>query len=167
MDKKQLPYRHNTGFKTPENYFSDFEKELMEKLQHDAIGIKKVDAGFTVPENYFDTFKVSLPIKQGKVIPLYRKRAFRFAMSTAAVLALIFTLVSKNYNDKPSFADVEYETVEHYIESDYINIQNPAIKQIISQGVLTNEIDLSRISNEALFDYLMKNTSTEISLLNR
>ena len=45
------------GFKSPENYFEDFEDRLFNKLSEDKL---PKESGFKVPEGYFDQLDQSL-----------------------------------------------------------------------------------------------------------
>lgn len=53
-DKKITP-----GFKIPENYFEEFENQLMQRFSFEET-TQKVLPGFKTPDNYFDSFEERL-----------------------------------------------------------------------------------------------------------
>lgn len=46
----------NTGFKIPENYFEEFENQLMQRISFEET-TPKISAGFKTPDNYFESFE--------------------------------------------------------------------------------------------------------------
>jgi hypothetical protein len=55
MKKNKLPYRPDAGFKVPENYFQDFEAQMMRKVTAgDTLDNSyKGQSGFAVPAGLF------------------------------------------------------------------------------------------------------------------
>ncbi|WP_052823520.1 hypothetical protein [Neotamlana sedimentorum] len=116
MKNKSLHNINKTGFKTPQDYFNNFDDSLLSvaKLKDNASA-----PGFKIPDNYFKTLEVAVTEKissekKPKVIPLFNKRNILYATSIAAAVVLLFSLTLFN-NEKNSWNTLDIETVENYI----------------------------------------------------
>ncbi len=83
MNKNKLPYQPNAGFKVPENYFQDFEAQMMRKVTGGEMldNSYKGQPGFGIPQNYFSELedlmhKLETSSAPVKVIPLWKKKKF-------------------------------------------------------------------------------------------
>lgn len=163
----RLSYRDKSGYKIPENYFENFEGRLFSKLDEESPLDQKITSGFEVPKNYFEKLSVELPEeKESKVLPLFSKKTIRLAVSIAAMLVFMFSVFNEYKNGKISFSTIGYESVESYIENDNIDLQNPDIERIILKEPFSSELKFDKIGEDAIFDYLMNNSS-ELTFLNR
>ena len=76
-----------TGFKTPENYFEDFDTQIFSKIDEENL---PKSAGFKTPNGYFENFEpnvlkaIETSEKPQKVIPLFPKKYFGYAAAIAA-----------------------------------------------------------------------------------
>jgi len=53
-----------TGFKTPDNYFNNFDKKVLKQLSiEESESILPLETGFSTPDNYFDNFEEKLSHK--------------------------------------------------------------------------------------------------------
>lgn len=169
MNKKQSPYQHKGGYKIPKNYFKDFEDSLWTKIEAEQQQFlnDKIGSGFDTPKGYFKNLSIEIPSKkESKIIRLFPKKTLQYAASIAAIFVLSLSVYNDYVTTNISFSNLRNETVQNYFEDGHINLQSPEIESIILQGEIATEIDFNKISDDALFDYLLNNT-TEISLLNR
>lgn len=167
MEKKQL-YKQQQGFKTPENYFEDFEARLFLQLKEEKqLSEEKIAAGFDIPQDYFQHFEVALPKEKAtKVLPLFRKENFKYVAGLAAMLVLMFTIFTDYENTNTSFDSVDYGSIESYIENDRTNFSVPGIERILVENPHLSEVEFDKIDDKAIFDYLINN-SNELSFINQ
>ena len=137
----------NSGFKIPDNYFQDFEENILSKVKLKSL---TEDSGFVVPDNYFDEFKVSVK-NETKVISIFNRKNRLLVSSIAAAIVLFFSLNIFN-NSIVSLNDLDTETVDSYI-LDEANVSE--LTALFSDNELneTQFIDYS-ISEETLDTYL-------------
>ncbi len=160
MKNSKLHSIKKSGFKTPDNYFQNFESSLLSEI---ALKEQSKSSGFKVPKNYFETFEVSkidtgsLEKKETKVIPLFSKKNWLYAASIAAIGILLISL--PDFNQSVSFSSLDNESIENYIltndyESSTLNnlitdpaafedaIYNEALSDISLESYLYNNADL-------------------------
>lgn len=161
MKNTKLYINKNSGFKTPDNYFKDFEETLLHEI---TLKEKSKSSGFLVPDNYFETFKVSeLDIvsnkkKTSKVISLFSKKNWLYAASIAAIAILIISL--PDFNKSVNFSSLDNESIENYILSnDYesYTLNNLIIDPSAFEDAIYNEA----LSDISLENYLYNNSDLE------
>lgn len=147
MKNDNLNNIKNSGFKIPDNYFQDFEENILSKVKLKSL---TEDSGFVVPDNYFDEFKVSVK-NETKVISIFNRKNRLLVSSIAAAIVLFFSLNIFN-NSIVSLNDLDTETVDSYI-LDEANVSE--LTALFSDNELneTQFIDYS-ISEETLDTYL-------------
>ncbi len=161
MKNTKLHINKNSGFKTPDNYFKDFEETLLSEI---TLKEKSKSSGFLVPENYFETFKVSEfdtvsnKNKTSKVISLLSKKNWLYAASIAAIAILIISL--PDFNKSVNFSSLDNESIENYILSnDYESstLNNLIIDPSAFEDAIYNEA----LSDISLENYLYNNSDLE------
>lgn len=172
MKEKDL---HNikSGFKVPDNYFQDFEHRFMDRIaeldnEHSLPG----NNPFKVPDNYFAQFedrfneRLKSEPKEVKVIPLFRRKAFSYVASVAAVLLVIITSVVLNPESDVTFKDLDVVAVENYL-LETLDMSNPEDALLLSDqdAFLATSIG-NTIDNDAVLEYLNENVDEPAILLN-
>ncbi|MCD6544552.1 MAG: hypothetical protein J7K34_08585 [Flavobacteriaceae bacterium] len=175
-----------TGFKTPDNYFVQFEKELQNKIKPLPTGFKAPDdyfknfeanfskedklasissiktPGFKTPDNYFKNVKIVIDArgKSGRVISL-NKRSFilKSGLAIAASLLLFFSISKYSFNNDTvnTLADNE---IEAWMEEGLISFNTFEIEDVFSD----EDLNLIAEETDEISDYL-KYTDIEILLL--
>ena len=153
---KHLKNIHESGFKVPQDYFENFENNIM---SHVNLKEKVSDAGFTVPKDYFETAQVDIlnkvsKEKSVKVIPLINKSSIIYISSIAAALVLLFSLV--DLNKTVTYDSLEFETVENYILNEDINSEELA-SLFNDADFLEDSFNTISFSEDAIEDYVNDN----------
>ena len=160
MKEKNLHNIKDSGFKTPENYFSNLEEITMSNLH---LKERLNTAGFKIPENYFDSLENRIISQtsykhKAKVIPLITKRYILAASGVAAAIVLLFNL---NLNTKDfSFNSIETEVLEKYVsnqEFDTFDLETGLIEDIDISSFFLEE----SISDVSLENYLYNTSDLE------
>ena len=163
MKKNKLAAKYKPGFKVPKNYFEDFEAKMMPAISREQSTLDQYEGkpGFTVPKNYFDSLedqvlaKVERPEPRGMVISLFRKKKFYAAAGVAAVfIGIVSTLLLKpsSFN---SWDSVELSALEEYIDQESIDFNlNEITSFIYEEGYVLDNLNISSLSDDAVFDYL-------------
>jgi len=155
-----------TGFKTPDNYLDSFEEKLLDKLSIETD--TKIDnkTGFKIPEGYFDSFEKELLNKvekpTPKVISIFNKRKFYYVAGVAAILIFSLFIINPTYSDSITFDDIEYTTIEEYINTENLDIS--AVELADLYGVESNDLDnisFLNIEDENILDYLSDETTSD------
>lgn len=161
MKQKKLDTIKTSGFKTPKDYFSKVEEQILSEVSM----IDKVEqSGFEVPESYFDSVEKSIlnqvtPENDTKVVSLFTWKKVMYTSAIAASLILMFNVFyspSENIN----FEDIEMASIENYIEAeDYTSYELAAL---LTEDELNkdNFID-NNISEDLLEDYLLDQVDIE------
>ncbi|GAA4281118.1 hypothetical protein [Gaetbulibacter aestuarii] len=163
MKKDKLHNIRKTGFKTPEDYFENFEDDLLSTVK---IKAKNPTSGFNVPDTYFETFeerimqKVS-DQKDTKVIPLFRKKHLFYAAGIAASILLLFNL--SIFDHQTNWDDIDTETAENYVINENLGSYEIASLLDLEDIDETNFIDLN-IKDEHIETYLENNAEIETLL---
>lgn len=150
------------GFKTPDNYFKNFDENLFEKISTEQV-IPDSD-GFKIPENYFNEFDKILfesytLQNKSKIINLFSYRKIYYLIGTAAAILILFiSIKSIHVNESFSFDDLAFSEIENYIDSGYLNLNSDEISAAFNEPEF-NEISFSEstIEEEELFNYLNNN----------
>ncbi|MGO2101477.1 hypothetical protein [Psychroflexus halocasei] len=146
MTRDKNKYRNKTGFKTPEDYFKNFEVDSLKAL--------KDNQSMKTPDTYFENFKVDIPQEKSRVIQL--KHFYYAASAIAAILILAFVLnpLFKNQlnQDELKFSSIEQDELENYIENE---IENPL--DYIDQNLkfdFNKEFENSQIGSQKIIYYI-------------
>ncbi len=172
MEKEDI----NHGFKIPKVYFEDVENLLKDNLILETF---KENSGFKIPEGYFVSVEKSIlkSIKidkkglvevvedKHKVIKLFKKSWFYYAVGAAACLALIFSIWPKQEAIDLEIAAISAETIEQYIIEESNHISTFDLVNLSSAENfenISNNKDFLDIEN--IEDYLLENGDNSILL---
>lgn len=156
MKNDKLHNIKSTGYKTPDNYFENFEVTLLEQLKENKL-IKDIDtSGFSVPDAYFDTVETNIITKLSEtnkpVIPFKRSSKLYYISGIAASFVLFFGLVFSQQKAVDIEA-IDTVAIENYLyQEDYSNDELASLFQT-SEISDTDFIDVN-ISEETLNQYL-------------
>lgn len=175
MRKKGLPYRKDSGFKVPENYFQDFEARLMAKLpaaEENSI-LPEKSFPFKVPDGYFQQLepqlneKLGIEVKETRIIPLFkRKKVLSYVAGVAAVLAVIFSSVLFNRTQSFEYNDLDILAVENYLLESF-DYSSPEETHLLKEGDFSFATSPNAsVDREALLEYLNENMEDPSLLLN-
>ncbi|EGV44039.1 hypothetical protein BZARG_1470 [Bizionia argentinensis JUB59] len=161
MKNRKLHTNKESGFKTPDSYFKDFEETLLSEL---VLKEKCKTSGFNVPDDYFKNFETSNrdtvleEKKETKVIPLFSKKTTWYAASAAAIAILLISL--PDFKESVSFSSLDNDSIENYIlsndyeASDFNNL-------ITDPSAFENAIYNETLSDVSLESYLYYNSDLE------
>ena len=150
-----------TGFKTPDNYFKNFEEDLFEQLDLNS------KTGFKVPNNYFENVSkeiIKTNVRTTKVVSLFTRKNLTYITSIAAVLMLSILIYPKE-KDTLTFEDIEYSNFEEYVNeevsntyelADLYSIENDELDQL-TEITFDNDIILDYLSEEEISENLLNN----------
>ncbi|MBG44845.1 MAG: hypothetical protein CL530_12850 [Aequorivita sp.] len=152
------------NFKTPENYFEDFEERLFSKIAEENF---PKSTGFKIPKQYFENLdvrilkEVSLSEKPKKVIPLFPRKYFGYAAAIAASLVIGFTL----FNTKGEISNLDslqLAAIDTYIEEGNLNLDLYDVTSYIENEDIANiDLDGKYFTDGSLKEYLLENIDTE------
>lgn len=175
MNKKGLPYRKDSGFKVPENYFQDFEARLMAQVSapEEKSSLPENSAPFKVPHAYFEQFesrlndRLNIKETETRVIPLYnRKKLLSYVAGVAAVLAVIFSSVIFNRTQSFDYGDLDILAVENYL-MESLEDPNPEETHVLKEGDFSfATLPNANLDREAVMEYLNENMEDPSLLLN-
>ena len=160
MQKHNLHNIKKTGFKTPQDYFKNFEDDILNDIK-----LKETisNSGFNAPKDYFETLeervmdKVSAN-KTPKIISLFNKRNLLYASSIAAAVLLLITL--NTFNKDVSWNKLDSETVENYMIQE--DITSYEIASLFSEEDLKEENFVTHnLNTEHVETYLLNNLEIE------
>jgi len=152
------------NFKTPKNYFEDFEERLFSKMAEENF---PKSTGFKLPKQYFENLdvrilkEVSLSEKPKKVIPLFPRKYFGYAAAIAASLVIGFTL----FNTKVEISNLDslqLAAIDTYIEEGNLNLDLYDVTSYIENEDIANiDLDAKYFTDSSLKEYLFENIDTE------
>ncbi len=156
--------KQHKAMQLPENYFTNFQDKLFERLEVDTSFLPQTD-GFIVPKGYFDSLEdriaknVFSTKKQGKIVnikPLY------YLSAVAASIVLLISLGV--FNKKPvSFDTVAVTEIEEYIQFKSSDISTLDLANLFNEKELEQiQLEQEVIDEENMVEYL----SNEIDALN-
>ena len=102
-------------FIVPEAYFSSFQTKLLRRIENETTRFQtlsplleslKNENPFVLPENYISNFKVSIPQKEGLLVPFFSiKKMLKYA-AAAAIVGIIttFAILSNETGEKTAVA---------------------------------------------------------------
>lgn len=125
----------------------------------------KIETGFTVPDNYFENFEVRIPAektrKKSKVYQLYAENKV-WILSSAALLALLFTIIFQSANpaEEVYATEIENHILYHSTLSDD-DIVNLLDEESISNIKVNSAVDAKEIE-----ETLMEESNLEAYITN-
>lgn len=163
MKNNKLHNIKTSGFKEPDGYLESFDELLMNKLKenHSLKGLQ--NTGFKVPEHYFENFcdkiiKAVSSEKEVKVIPLMSWKKAIYVSGIAASIILMISLFN-NYNNKPTFDNLETALIDEYIIDE--DFTNEDIATLLSDDLTLNNFMDSHLIDDNLEEYILNNSSVE------
>ncbi|MDO6760076.1 hypothetical protein Q4566_07675 [Tamlana sp. 2_MG-2023] len=165
MKTNKLHNDKSTGFKVPEGYFDTLDDKIMSQVKNNLTLDTGAENGFKVPKDYFNTVderiikRIENGEKTAKVIPIFNKKTILFASSIAAAVLLLFNL-SVFESNKPSFNNLDVQTVENYIIYEDISTSELATLftvEELDETVLSESV----FDDENIEDYLLNHADIE------
>ncbi|TRZ43686.1 hypothetical protein DMZ48_09745 [Robertkochia solimangrovi] len=151
----------NKGFKVPDDYFRDFEDDLLSRARlKDSL---PDDEGFKVNPAYWDRFEKELfekieSKKSGRVISLYKI----LGPVAAAVIVIVMTVYFTRNDNFPSAQDAvaSGNETESSLESDYLDFipYSLLFEDIDAQDLEELSLTKELVDEDAILDYLYDNT---------
>lgn len=151
-----------SGFKTPQNYFDDFEERLFQKIEEEQF---PKSSGFKVPDGYFKNLdgRILKSVTQSnstekkKVISLIPKKYFGYAAAIAACL-LVAIQVFTPQGEHPNIDSIKISMLDKYIEDGYLNMNLYELTNYFEASDISGlHIDLELIPEGVLESYLKEN----------
>lgn len=164
MKKSHLHYIKDTGLKTPDDYFDNFDARLLKKMAIQNEMAKNQNPGFKVPDGYFDGFDVNLKTDKEianptKVKTLVFWRHPAVITGIAASLLVLFAIIFKS-SPELSINQIETASIEDYLNDE--NLSSYDIASFLNEDELTVDHFVNTVINdESLEKYLLNNTSIE------
>ena len=163
MKNEKLHNIKSTGYKTPDDYFESFDEKIFSKLNIESPLDSIKETGFKVPGNYFESFTDAiLDKKESKVIQLFSKTNLIYISSIAAAILLLFNL--SIFDNKPTFGNLDIETVESFIEDE--NISSYEIAALLTEEQIEENIIIDySFSEDNIEEYLLDNADIEALMI--
>ena len=166
MSNNNINKIKSTGFKIPDGYLESFEESLLNKLNNESKLSAVKTSGFKKPDNYFITLEESIvqklsQKKETKIIKLSSRRILFYLSGFAATILLLFNL--SIFDNKPSFDDLETETVENYILDENINSYD--IAALLSDEQIEEIIIDHSLNEDNIEEYLIGNADIEALMI--
>ena len=162
MKKDKLHNIKSTGFKTPDNYFEDFENAFFENLESKTALKDIEETGFTVPKDYFNTVENDILNKlkneDKPVFTLKTRKTFFYVAGIAASLILLVAIFFNNNTEE----EISVDMVESYLENRSLNSYELA-QLLYDAEVLEEDFTIieSYYEEENLESYLLENSDIE------
>lgn len=154
-----------SGFKTPENYFENFEENLFSRFEENNF---PKSTGFNVPNGYFESVEMkvldscSTSEEKTKVIPLFPRKYLRYAAVIAACI-LIGAFIFNSVENKSNIDSIQIGLIDKYIEEGNLNIDLYDLTTYLEpQNIEIYDFNNLQISETSLKRYLLENTDEEI-----
>ena len=160
MKNKKLHNIDSPGFSVPKDYFESLDESLLNIINEEKLKELSSDSGFEIPKNYFDELGIRLEKhlhsnKKSRVINLFDDKILRYATGVAAAIVILMALTLTN--SKPSFDNLENETVENFVIDE--DISSYEIASLLSEDQLDEEVFISHDLNEENLENYLLNTS--------
>jgi len=160
MKKNKLHQIKNSGFKTPEDYFSNLEETILTQIN---LEEKVTKTGLKTPENYFESIEDRIISQisnnqESKVISLVSKRTIIAITSIAAAITILFNLVV--FDNNISFDGIDTESLENYVstqEFEALDLEAEIIEDLDISSFILDEA----ISDVSLENYLYNTSDLE------
>ncbi len=161
---KKIKDISETGFKTPDNYFENFEEGVFARLKAEKLKSLADKPGFEVPDGYFEDLdkQIETRIKGDStavISLLNRKNLYYVSGVAAAIVILLAVFLNRSSNE---VQELDYRVVETYIINH--DISTYEIASLLTEDEL-DQVDLNilgeEINEETLEDYLLENINLE------
>ncbi|WP_299013752.1 hypothetical protein [uncultured Polaribacter sp.] len=160
----------NSGFTTPENYFSNIEDKLTAAIFEEQLPTK---SGLKVPTNYFENVENKIRQKlekqnDTKVVSLKAKVLKYVPLSVAASIVLILSI---NYlttsKQNLNFNTIAHTDIENWIVNNSTALTTEDFATILNTEIM-NEDDFvfTELNNDAIEDYLLNTDHSYLPIEN-
>lgn len=163
MKKDKLHNIKKTGFKTPEDYFDNFEDKLMDNLNSSNALSQINDPGFEVPKNYFENIENDIfkKVKEddAPVIQLSSRRQLYYVAGIAASIILMLAI----FINKPFEEELSVEMVEIYLEDR--DLSSYELAELLADSELLEDdfvITETSFEEDNLESYLLENSEIDL-----
>lgn len=154
-----------SNFKTPQDYFENFEEQLFERLQLEDL---PKSSGLKVPEGYFNQLEDKIVAEeiasrqQSKVIRLFPRKYYGYAAAIAAVFILGVSIFISN--DKSNGLDnIQMAYIDQYIEDGNLNMDlNDLTSYMENQEISAMDFDYQFIPQTEMKNYLLEHTDESL-----
>ncbi|MGJ8684576.1 MAG: hypothetical protein ACSHWW_08130 [Nonlabens sp.] len=155
---KENKHNKDLGFQVPQDFFKNFEEEMMTQVVlEEKLGKK---TGFQVPDGYFESLEDQLlPVmEEPKVVQLphtnYKRILFPI-LAIAAVLAVIFTL---NFEQETyDLASVQTQELEEYLINNESLYDDSSLETLFADNDILDTMSISSdLDTDELYDYLQE-----------
>ena len=156
---KENKHNKDLGFQVPQDFFKNFEEEMITQLSLD----KKIgkETGFQTPDGYFESLEEQLmPSSKSKVInfnPSNSSSSVKLLyplLAVAAILAVILALNTRG-NEILDIASIETTELEDYLAEDAFLYDDTAVDILFTDNDVLDQINFSEgIEPDDLYDYL-------------
>ena len=158
----------NTGFTTPENYFSEVEEKISSFIFEEQLPEK---TGFCVPEKYFknlDTLileKINKSTKKESKTITLKNRFLKFIPVAAAASVALFLGI--NYFNSSSeflnFDTIGQSDIEYWLDVNEIEFTTDEYVEILTSDIMIEEdLVFTDLKKEAIEDYIINTENTYI-----
>lgn len=153
-----------SGFKTPENYFEDFNVQIFSKIEEENL---PKSAGFKTPKGYFENLETQVlktlvtSEKPQKVISLFPKKYFGYAATLAACLVIGFAIFN-NKTSKTNLDALQLAAIDTYIEEGNLNLDLYDLASFMDdEDIKEVNFESKQLSDNALENYILENVDEE------
>lgn len=151
-----------TGFTTPENYFSELTNNIQAKVLTERIKTVAPNDGYTVPENYFEQLRNDIErrtVREKKVIRLWRSSLLKYTSAACFILlsAVGFYFYELQQPDKKTvyrdFAteqllyDIDEQVIIDHIEANDLQQINPVVTEVALENYILNNYTQTDIAS--------------------
>jgi len=155
FDEFENSFKHNSdklknSFKTPDNYFKTIEDKIIGNLET----VVNKTTGFKVPKDYFNTLEnnINTPrVKRAKVKSLFNNTTIKIIGFSIAASFLIFIGINNfsSGNQNLEIHNLSLSELDTWMEEDLITFNTYEIADTFTE----NELNLVDIENDELSEY--------------
>jgi len=151
----------NNPFMTPEGYFEEFDRKLLNKLSQGKPAIPESD-GFRIPQGYLDNLNQNIRQKfdasEVKAIPITSYKKYYYAAASIAAIALVVLGLNWNSSEDIDFEDLAHTEIETYFEDNELGLSTYEIAEMLPVDELEiSDILSTQLNEENMLDYLNDN----------
>ncbi|MBT8185950.1 MAG: hypothetical protein KJN76_13990 [Eudoraea sp.] len=152
----------NNAFKTPENYFREFDDRLLARLEEEKSTLPGKD-GMKVPDGYFDTLneKITNRLLQTtipRVVQMRPNRKYYFAAAAVAALFILVLGIQRFQNKELTFESLASSEIQNYLDETGLGLSSYEIAEVVvlDENTIENILE-DQLMEENIIDYLDEN----------
>lgn len=140
-------------FKTPENYFENFDYKLFAKISETELPNK---TGFNVPKGYFENLDekiitTSKKTSKGKIISI---KLIKTISTIAAMFVLYLGFSKYSTEDKITFDSLTENEIDSWIITENLEVDDYTLAGIVSVDDFSNALNNIEFTEDELLEYL-------------